>query len=61
MKTAVMQGKEAGHLSLSFFGGGNGVIIDANTFGRELFQAKYSSPVEKADDNTLAHHVGRGT
>ena len=62
VKKTVMYGKEGGCLALSGFGGSDGLIVNGKAFGRELFQAKYPSPVEKADHNTLApvdpHHIG---
>ena len=62
VKKTVMYCKKDGCLALSGFGGGDGLIVDGKTFGGELLEAKYPSPIEKADDNTLApvdpHDIG---
>ena len=49
-----MYDKESRCLTLSGLSGGDGAVVDTETFGGKLLEGEYPSPVEKADDDVLA-------
>ena len=54
VKKSIVKQKEPGRLHLRSPCRLNGLVIDAETFCRELFQIQYAAPVEDPDNDALA-------
>ena len=54
VKESIMKQEEASRLPLCLPRWLDGLVIDAETFCRELFQVQYSAPIEAPNDDALS-------